>query len=265
MKRSIPFRDLIILESTGDDDALHEGGGIVFRKDDHEYWQRWDPPTTKNYLVWTGKVPRDVLKHYSEVTREDLMAQLELEPDELRSMSRSRNVRDRIHLMRGVRELCGDSTTFPKQEDLTIYELVDRWGPILGWDVATFPRVDGDDYFILPIREHYAAGQVSGRYLGAYEAFEDALASISDHSIGMGNCSNSFYLEDEDAELERLDFDRNKWASQKTDPIRGVLSSALWRNRMRPWVRESKKKGAKLPLPKRRGLRRGKVSRSRPR
>jgi hypothetical protein len=265
MKRPIPLGELVILECTGDDDALLEGGGIVFRKDDAEYWQRWDSPTTKNYLVWTGKVPRDVLKHYPEVTREELMDQLELTSDELRSMSRSRNVRDRIQLMRGVRELCGDSTTFPKQEDLSTYELVDRWGVILGWDADTFPRVDEDDYFILPIRGFYAAGQVDGRYLGAYEDFEGALASISDHSIGVGNVSNSFYLEDDDAELERLEFDRHKWAPEKVDRIRGVLSAALWRNRMRPWVREAKKKGAKLPLPKRRGLRRGKVSKSRTR
>jgi len=101
--------DVVVLEKTGDDDSFEYGGGVLYRKDDGEFWQFWEAPTTKNYLVWTAVIPRDVLKEYKRLSREEIACILDVDMDTLRTMGRSRRHGDRLALIEAISELEGRS------------------------------------------------------------------------------------------------------------------------------------------------------------
>lgn len=244
MKRPISFEGKKILGTTGDDDSLLYGGGVVFRKGEIDYWQFWDGPERKNFEVWTAKIPSRVLNAY-KMTRYELADVMGMGAEEVRSMGSARDAKDRQKVLEAVIRVLGRSAVCRDgAEDLTLWELVQRWHPVLGVDHGSVPQCDEDDYIISSYEGVVGCGQVGGNFLGAYESIECCASAIASDLEKAGFPSNVFVLEDD--KLERLEWNREKWIDRPKVAVKGVFAPAIWRFRMRPWFRESRKKLRKL-------------------
>jgi hypothetical protein len=205
----------------------------------------------KNFEVWTAKIPTRVLKSY-RLTRDELADVMEMEPEEVRSMASARSSEDRQRVLEGVMKVAGRSSVCRDgPEDLTPWELVQRWHPVLGVDQESVPQLDEDDYIISEYESVMGSGQVGGNFLGAYESIECCASAIASDLERTGHPSNVFVLNDDDR-LERLEWSREKWIDQPKVEVKGVFAPAIWRYRMRPWYRESRKKIRKLSALERR-------------
>lgn len=246
-RRALPpdSDELVVLEKTGDDDSFEYGGGVLYRKNGGYFWQFWEPPASKNYLVWTAKIPRDVLKAYKHISREELASVLDVDMDTLRTMGRSRSHGDRFALIEAISELEGRSTIVGREEELTPWELAQRWGTAIGVDPESVPEIDDDDYIIIEYRGAYGCGQLSQVMLGCFESFESCAAAIADHSENVGNSSN-VYFELSPGSLEKVDWTRSRWLGKQPVPLRGHFSRAIWRTKIRGYLRESKKQVRRL-------------------
>lgn len=253
--------DTVVLEKTGDDDSFEYGGGVLYKKDDAEFWQFWESPTRKNYLVWTARIPRDVLKEYKRIPRDEIASILDVDTDTLRTMGRSRQYGDRFALIEAISELEGRSAIVRREEDLTPWELAQRWGTAIGVDPESVPQMDDDDYIIIEYRGAFGCGQLGEVMLGCFKTFECCAAVIADHSESMGNASN-VYFEVSSGKLERVDWTRSKWVGRKSRRLRGQFSRAIWRSKVKEYLRESKKKVRKLKRGSKTGFR-GRISKVR--
>jgi len=251
MRRPTKLNDLTVLELTGDDDALTYGGGVVFRREGDTYWQFWDRPTTKIYVVWTAQIPVNVLRAYKSVQREDIVLQTGLPLDDLRSMSTSNRFQDRLKLLEAIVELEGRSRICPNEpEELTKAEMVRRWGPMFHVDPESFPLYDGDDYIISEFEEGFACGQIVGRFLGVYETFECCAAAIAE-DMEANSLGSLVYIEGDGGIAEKLEWTRGRWLGQPQNRIRIGFAKSTWRFRMRAHAREASKTGRKLTKPER--------------
>lgn len=246
MRRPVRHRDLTVLELTGDDDAFTYGGGVVFRKGERVFWQFWDAPTTKTYVVWTARIDRNVFRQFPSACRRELGRALNVEPDALRTMSGSSWVGDRRRMLEVIADLEGRSHICPAgPEEMTRWELGERWGQLFQVDSRTIARFDAEDYMVRAFEEGMACGQVEGRFVGVYEDLEGCLAAIAEDMEMSGDRSNVF-LEGDEGEFEKLDWNRGKWLGRTPKRLRIGFASATWRFRMRPFAREVTKKERKL-------------------
>ena len=246
MRRPSKHNDLTVLELTGDGDALTYGGGVILRKDGHTFWQFWDAPATKSFLVWTARILVNILRDYKSVSRDDISAATGLPIETLRTMSTSSHLRDRLTLLEAVVELEGRSRICPAGPDeLTSYEMAQRWGAVFEVDPASYPKFDSEDYMVSEFEEGFACGQIDGRFLGLYETFECCAAAIAEDIEAAGIVAN-VYIEQDDGELEKLEWSRGRWLGRNPVLIRMGFAKATWRYRMRPYTREAAKKGRKL-------------------
>jgi len=259
--RSQESGDIQVIQTTGDDDSFEHGGGVLYRKDDAEFWQFWDVPARKNYLIWTAKIPRDVFKQYKRILREELANELGVDLDTLRTMGRSRTASDRLELVRAIGQIEGRTTICGRQEELTPWEMAQRWGTAIRVDPESVARIDGDDYLILEYGEAFGCGQLEGPMLGCFKTFECCAAAIADHSEDAGNASN-VYVEIGPGEIEKVDWTRAKWVGRHKSPLRGAFSRAIWRSKIKNYVRESKKETRKLKRGSKLGFR-GNILRAR--
>jgi hypothetical protein len=244
-KRPITFEGKKILGQTGDDDALEYGGGVIFKKGDVSYWQFWDPPVRKNFEVWTAKIPSRVLNQYG-VTRYELADAMEMEPEAVRSLSSARDAVDRQKVLAAIMQQNGRSSVCRDgPEDLTVWELVQRWHPVLGVEPDSVPQVDEDDYIISYYEDVVGCGQVHGNFLGAFESLECCASAIASDMERTGHHVNVFVIND-DERLERLEWNRERWVDKPKVEVKGVFAPAIWRFRMRPWYRDSRKQIRKL-------------------
>lgn len=259
--RSPESGDITVIQTTGDDDSYEYGGGVLYRKNDAEFWQFWDEPARKNYVIWTAKIERDVFKQYKRVPRHEIAVQLGVDLDTLRTMGRSRTASDRLELVRAIGELEGRSTICGRQEELTPWEMAQRWGETIGVDPTSVARIDDDDYLIIEYRGAFGCGQLDGPMLGCFKTFECCATAIADHSEEAGNASN-VYSEIQSGEIEKVEWARAKWVGRQTFPLRGAFSHAIWRSKIRGYVRESRKETRKLKRGSKMGFR-GNISRAR--
>jgi hypothetical protein len=244
--RPTQLRDLKILDKTGDDDALTYGGGVVFRKDDKVFWQFWDAPG-RNYLVWTARVGRSVLQDYPNVNRKHLASDMGLDMNGLRAMAVAADPRDRRQMVEAIGELEGRSVICPTgPEELTNWEMKQRWGDLYQVDTESVSRFAPGDYAICEYDEGWACGQIGGDCLGVYEAFEGCLAVIANEIDATGLMAEVFILEKGEMK-ERLDWNPGRWRGQPHQRIRLGFSGSSWRYRMRPFAREAGKKERKTP------------------
>jgi hypothetical protein len=242
MRRPVQHGDVVVLEMTGDSDALEFGGGVVFRKDGQIYWQFWDAPTGRKYLIWTSKIPFNVLRQFSFVDREGIARFLRIDLDELRGMSVSNRIMDRQRLVEVIGETEGWSTICPDDvEDLVRWELIQRWGPLLGVDPETAPRMSPGDCLICESDEGFVCGRVGGEFFGLYERLEGCASAVAEALEG-ADPSSLVFVESAPGEIERLEWTRSKWLGRERTKLRIGFSSARWRFRMRPYLRESQKK-----------------------
>jgi len=246
MRRPRKHNDLTVLELTGDADALTYGGGVVFRKEGDTFWQFWDQPTSKTFVVWTTRIGVNILRDYKSVARAEISSATGLPVDTLRTMSTSSRVMDRLTLIQAVSQLEGRSRICPTgPEELTTYEMAQRWGEVFEVDPSSYPKFDKEDYVISEFEEGMACGQVAGRFLGLYETFECCAAAIAEDIEASGVVAN-VYIEEDGGEMEKLEWSRGRWLGRSPVPIRMGFAKATWRYRMRPYSREAAKKGRRL-------------------
>jgi hypothetical protein len=241
VKRPIRFDGKKLIGVTGDDDPLLYGGGVIFRKGELDYWQFWDDRRTdKNYEVWTAKIPSRILKEY-RANRYELAEAMGVAPEEVRSLASARDAGDRQRVLKAIIEMRGRTAVCPDgPEDLTTWELCQRWHPVLKVDPETVPRLDEDDYLIMGYEEVMGCGQVGGNFLGAYETLECCAAAIADDLEKTGMRHNVYVADG--GSLERLEWNRGRWVGQPKVEVRGAFAPAIWRYRLRPWFRETRKK-----------------------
>jgi len=238
--------EVTAVERTGDDDALTYGGGVIFRKDCDTFWQFWDAPSAKVYLAWTAKVPAHVLRAYKSIDRDELAFHVGVDTDLLRTMSTSGKPLDRVRLLEGIMTLEGRSRVCPRgPEELTRHEMVQRWGPLYSVDPESMPQYDADDFMVLEFEEGFGCGQIAGRFLGVYETFEQCATAIAEDMQATGRASLVF-VENDDGEIERLEWTRSKWVGLPANRIRMGFASSTWRFRMRPHAKEARKKPRRL-------------------
>jgi hypothetical protein len=90
-----------IVGTTGDADPFTFGGGVVFRNKYGIHWWFWDEPDEANpqYVVYRTSVPDDVLGYHTFAKTADMAATMDVPASDIRRMSTSKNVMDRVHVL----------------------------------------------------------------------------------------------------------------------------------------------------------------------
>lgn len=248
-------RPLIVLEdgvevlgTTGDLDAFNYGGGVFFRTPNRKelYWQFWgEPEVGKNYRVYTAPIPDDMIDHF-EITTQDLCMVSELEISTIRSMLRSKKLKDRFELIQMILELVGPSG-MAEGEIVAPWQLVAQWGDVFGIDSGKYPELDFEDYIIRKKDENkYETGTVDGLYLGKFKKKKELLAAIADHIEDQAAYDANVFYERKDGDLELILWEREEFIG-KSKENRSKMVSGLWKRSVKKYIHKEmyKRDGAR--------------------
>lgn len=238
-----------VIDTTGDTDAFKYGGGVLYRdaRRKNYYWQFWNARERgqKNYLVYMAPVPENVLEFFDPDFQE-LCEISELTRNEIKRMSRSKNVRERLRLIEEIREICGPSAVDPENgaEELTPWELSARWGVLFGSSPETISQIDFEDYIIREnANNEYECGCIDGTFLGRYEKYKHALCAIADRMHETGDLNVNVFHEHEIGQLELVHWDSASFVG-KLASRRCKMSSTVWKVSIRHYTSaEIRRKG----------------------
>ena len=223
-----------VLETTGDQQALEFGGGVLYRDAAGVFWSWWDPPDPgfKNFIVFTAALTRGFLKDLElDVKEISLSTAGEISANALANLSRSKAVHDRFIAMQAARDALGSSALCPNPDEVTPYEIALRWGEIFGVDAQEVSMLDHEDYLIRETERHVECGQIGGRMLGRFPIYEHALRAIADDIKRTGAAAN-VYHEHAPGKIELV-----VWEPQRHEGLeyrkKAVLPQAIWQNDMR--------------------------------
>ena len=119
---------IVIYRFTGDDDPIEYGGGVVYETPRGEFfWEFWSPPNTNDMTyVYRVGIAKDVLKLYDFIQPKDMMSRLGVNLVQLRKMSRSMKVEDRLDLITCAMDVYGPSSFSPCKH-WEVDKIRDRW------------------------------------------------------------------------------------------------------------------------------------------
>lgn len=224
-----------VLKTTGDQQALEHGGGVVYRDGGGVFWSWWDPPDpgTKNYIVYTVALTRGFLQDLELDVEEIALASCgEISKKELIQLSRSKVFSDRLIAMEAARDAFGSSGICPKPDEVTPYEMALRWGEIFGVDHEEVAMLDHEDYLIRETPRGIECGQIGGRMLGRFDDYQYALRAVADDIARSASHAANLYHEHAAGKLELVVWDREKHQGRHW-PKKSVLPQAIWQNEMR--------------------------------
>lgn len=224
-----------VLETTGDQEALEYGGGVVYRDSSGAFWSWWDIPDPgyKNYIVFTVALTRGFIEDLELDIEEIAMATFgEMSPKQLLKLSRSKSITDRFAAAQAARDAVGSSGLCPEPDEVTPYEMAERWGEVFGVDVDEVAMLDHEDYMVRETRRGIECGQIGGRMLGRFEEYEHALRAVADDMERTGETGANLYHEHAPGRLELVVWDPSKRCGRPY-PKKAVLPQAIWQNEMR--------------------------------
>ena len=231
-----------VLETTGDEDAVQYGGGVLYRSPGGVVvWDFWDAPE-KNFFVYSVDVPRDVLEHYEGVDIQELVlcAGGEVTVKEILRLSSSKDPRARRQVLSLIRGGYGASQIdLDGPVEVTKFNLVDRWGFLFGVERNEVEEISQEDYIIREYGKRWECGRVDGICLGRYQRYEDALATVANDMKKVGLFTNLFH-EHLPGEIELLQWDPEDHIGRGTI-IRGKIPAAQWKVAMRQYNTGRKK------------------------
>ncbi len=224
-----------ILSTTGDLDAFAYGGGVFYRYRREVAWQFWDArePGEKNFVIYKALVPENVLDCY-DVSLGEGCEIADIEKSQGRRLSRSNDPKDRLDVVQMIRDARGPSFFGHEPEELSPWELADRWGMVFGTDIKRVNRADIEDFIVRECRQGYECGQADGLYLGRFKTYEEALIAVANEMKRQSSTANLFH-EHAPGKLELI-----LWQpSQHVGPLRhrrAKLPVAFWRNAMKRYA-----------------------------
>lgn len=251
MKAFVTLDDgTVVLETTGDVNALAHGGGVVYKVPPRGecFWQFWSAREggQKNYDVYTAYVPDDVLGHY-EPDFKELMEVTQESPRELRRLSSSKNAKDRAYLVSLIVGCVGPTTICKDNyEELSPFDMAGRWGCLFGEPVNDVPMVDAEDYMI---RERatgqWECGTIDGVYLGRHPNFETCLSHVAHHMQKIQNQDANVFLEHSLSQVERVSWSFTDYLGKMKVSHRKNHATGFWKNAVRPYMEAAQKAARK--------------------
>lgn len=241
-----------VIDTTGDVDAFEHGGGVIYT-DPHDlrtYWTFWDQRELgqKKFDVFTSLVPEDVINFFKP-EMEELSMVSGFKKIELVRLGKSRKISDRIDVLKAIKECFGSSSIDLKKfpEELSPFEMVERWGDVFGIEKDEFPISDYEDYMIRGRGNGtYESGRFDGLYLGRFADFKSAMSAVADDMSSEGSFDSILFYEHSFGELETVSWDPQKFIG-KSIPIRGKLPEAPWRNLMKKYEKSFPFKNGNSP------------------
>ena len=260
--RVIDHDGILIYGTTGDADPFEYGGGVIYKvkKTGICWWEKWDEPQAKNYIVKYIRIPVNPWKSSMKfASLDDLSKAYKLSRDELRSIASSVRPDIRSYFVEMLCEVYGYSKCTYKIDVLTTYEIIKRWGFLFGISDEESPQIDDDDYIIISSKNRFICGQVSGNLLGAYKSTQECAAVIGIDIKKSGSKSNVYIVDSYD-NISLVQWSPDKWG--EVDPPKRCMNFARskWRLMMRDYMMKANKAYAKAArrdnmwkLPERRG------------
>jgi len=242
MKRSvITLRNGVeVLETTGDQDALEHGGGLIWRcpRYGDVFWTFWDarPPGTRNFEVFEAEIPADIVKHFDPDV-EELCMVTGYSKSQVHVMGRSKDPTQRAEIVQAMAQ-CFGASSVSSRDGASIcspFEMVEKWGDAFGVEQKRVSMFQEDDYLI---REGdmsaYECGRFDGKSLGRFDAFEDALGAIARDMKVEGA---SVFFEHEFGDIETVEWSFHESLKRPLGLSRRTSPSAKWRTLVKEYRR----------------------------
>lgn len=225
-----------VLETTGDEDALQYGGGVLYRTPGNAVvWDFWDAPE-KNFFVYRADVSRNVLeRHNVDIQELCLGGAGEVNEKDLLRLSKSSDPRARLQLLDLIRDCYGASELDPSGPiELTKYDLAERWGFLFGVEKESVEEISLEDYMIREYQNRWECGRVDGEFLGRFRRYEYALAAVADDMKKLDLVTNLFH-EHEPGKIELVQWNWEDHVGRR--PIlRGKMPTVQWKLAMRRYA-----------------------------